>query len=164
MIANFTPLRQSPGSNSCLPTTVRAVLRWQGYLASEDEVSEWCRESILGCLWSEALDGLAEAGFTIDELRGEIRAVEDDLGALRTIVEDTEDPQPVIVTVQEPFRDFNGDHAVVVIGFAPSIEDGNEREIVIYMEPLSGTLEQDTADHFGQCWSQADNRAFTITV
>ena len=103
MIADFSPLRQAPGSNSCLPTAVRAALRWQGYSASQEEVSEWCHESILGCLWSEALDGLADAGYTIDELREYGGLVGDDLASLRIIVEDRDDPQPVIVTLQEPF-------------------------------------------------------------
>ncbi len=103
MIENFLPLRQAPGSNSCLPTCVRAVLLWLHYPATLDEVSEWCHEGILGCLWTEALDGLTDAGFIVDELRERTYAWE----RLRERVDDPDDPQPVIVTVQMPFRDFN---------------------------------------------------------
>ncbi len=159
MIENFPQLRQATGSNSCLPTAVRAVLRWQGQVPSQEDVSEWCQEGILGCLWTDALDGLADAGFTVDEIRERTEA--DAWERLREIVDYPDDPQPVIVTLQMPFRDFNGDHAVVVIGI---ISDGNHgSESVTYMDPLSGGLERVTKREFVDYWNMADSRAFVIT-
>lgn len=163
MIQNFTPLHQEPGSNSCLPTCVRAVLQWQDHSISQGDVSDWCGESILGCLWSDALAGLDDAGFTVDELRGLSGPGEDDLAELRAIVQDEDAPQPVIVTVQEPFRDQNGDHVVVLLGFTVEDADQGAEESIVYMDPLSGALERDTAEHFLRCWRQADKRAFTVS-
>lgn len=158
MIESFMPLRQSPGSNSCLPTCVRAVLLWLNYPVTLDEVSEWCYEDALGCDWSESLNGLTDVGFEVEELRegtGQWRR-------LQELVSDTNDPQPVIVTLQEPFRDFNGDHAVVVVEVTTPTEE-NPAGLVIFMDPLGGTFQHDTIDHFLACWSQADERAFTIS-
>ena len=77
------------------------------------------------------------------------------------LVNDEDDPQPVIVTLQKPFRDFNGDHAVVVTGITPA--DDPTGGMVSYMDPLSGALEADTVYSFRLCWNQADNRAFTVS-
>ncbi len=161
MIENFLPLRQPPGSNSCLPTCVHAVLRWHGSPATLDEASEWCHEDALGCDWSKSLDGLikADSGFEVEELREGAGQWQ----RLQELVSDINDPQPVIVTLQEPFRDFNGDHAVVVVEVTTPTEE-NPAGLVIFMDPLGGTFQYDTIDHFLACWSHADERAFTIIL
>ena len=69
MIADFHPLQQPSGSNSCLPTVVRAVLLWNGEQATADEVSEWCGEEAKGCVLDWAVDGLRDAGFDVEELK-----------------------------------------------------------------------------------------------
>src|SRR5437868_3756271 len=112
MIRNFRPLRQPPGSNSCLPTAVRAVLLWHGEQASPEEVSEWCREERKGSILDLALDGLREAGFDVEELIAPTETEAQNL--LRTTITDDEDAQPVIALLANPAVSEQEDHAVVV--------------------------------------------------
>lgn len=89
-MAQFQPLRQPPGSNSCLPTAVRAVLLWHGENVSSENVSRWCREDVDGCVLFLALQGLQDEGFDIVEVRDE--------NALREVFIE-EEPERVVILI-----------------------------------------------------------------
>ena len=156
MAVPLPSLRQPPGSNSCLPTAVRAVLLYYELDVSGEEASLWCRETPDGCWLDDALDGLRDAGFDIEDLTG----VTTEEMRLRVTAEP--DPQPVIVTVKDPFVPSGYDHAVVVTNVGrPSPED-MPLASVEFMDPLTGRLEQDESGAFWDRWDFAGGRAFAI--
>ena len=96
----FEPLQQPLGSNSCLSTCVRAVLRFYGVPATLAEAREWCGEDIDGSVYPLAISGLEEAGFEVAEVRDE--------ASLLALFEELEgqgserDREPVIIFLQNP--------------------------------------------------------------
>lgn len=90
--------------------------------------------------------------FDIEELPGGAQA-------LRTVVCDEEEPQPVIVTLKSSIEDVM-DHAVVVIGIEQ--DEGQESTTVAFMDPLTGRIERDATGLFWQSWNFAGRRAFVL--
>ncbi len=139
-------LRQPAGSNSCLPTAVRAVLLGRGLVVSSHEVSVWCRETDRGCWFDAAIEGLREADLDVEDLTG---AAASQIAAL---VSDPDNPQPVIVTIAPealgsglvvllPTESSTwADHAVVLTSAGD--------ESVRFMDPLVGCLEEARSTRF----------------
>lgn len=69
---------------------------------------------------------------------------------LRAAVTDEEDAQPVIATLLNLFLSTTQDHAVVVLNIRQGQE--TEREVVEYMDPLTGEIERDSSGRFWQYW------------
>ena len=138
MITNFPLLQQSPGSNGCLPTAVRAVLLWAGERVTAAEVSEWCGEDSNGCLLDLAVDGLRIAGIDVQELTAPTEA--EALELLRTTIMDEDNPLPVVITLLNPFLAVPLDHAVVLVGVEQTFTLTGEYETVTFMDPLTGRL------------------------
>jgi hypothetical protein len=160
MIADFPLLQQPPGSNSCFSTSVRAVLLWWGEQVSQREAQEWCREGRRGCILDLAIDGLREAGFDVEELTAPTE--EEAREILCTTITDEDNPQPVIVTLANPLVSLDGDHAVVVINIRQAEAGSGTREIIEYMDPLTGNIEQDISGLFWQFWLLGQLRAVVI--
>ena len=126
---------------------------WHG-IANEDDrarISDLCLESELGCPWDEALEALGDP-FDVDLLDGREEEI-------RTLVSDEADPQPVLMqlhsgvhTILTPF------HAIVLLG----IRDTPEGELVFYLDPLTGEIEEDSTGMFWRRWDEAGARACTI--
>lgn len=156
MITSFPQLKQPTGSQSCLPTVVRAVLLWYGLPAqdvSQADVSNWCQEGPRGCWIDTSIEGLREHGFDVEEL------IEEADQQIRETVLDAEDAQPVIVTIKLPGPSFYSDHAVVILG----IENrGGEEEHVVYMDPLTGQTETMRSVNFFAYWELAGGRALLV--
>ena len=151
MIENFPLLRQPPSSNACLPTVVRAVLLWHGERLTLGQAAEWCGQIEDGCWVDAALESLRFEGFDVEELR---RDADD---AVRAFVQDPDDPQPVIMTLQNKV-DSRTDHAVALLG----IEAQGSGETVFYFDPLTGRIEQDATGEFWINWEFAGSRAFVL--
>jgi len=152
MIENFPLVSQPPGSNSCLPTVIYAVLRCQGRTVSQQEVSQWCHEDPDGCLLDLAIAGLRDQEIDVDELP------QDDFDSVRAYVTDEEEPQPVIVTIKTPFVPSLMDHAVVVL----DVRQIEGQEFMAYMDPLTGQVKQEKSTLFQTYWSLAGGQAFII--
>ncbi len=158
MIVDFPLLQQPPGSNSCLPSVVRAVLLWYGRQITSEEVAELCLERSGGCVLDRALENLGQAGFDVEELQAS-----EDMSAAETllaVVMDEDDPQPVIVTLINALVTVEMDHAVVITSIIR--QQGSERYTTMYMDPLSGRIETETTGMFWIWWEYAGQRAFTI--
>jgi hypothetical protein len=153
MISPFPLLQQAPGSNSCFPTAVRAVLLWHGYDESPEAISRLCQETRLGCDLERAIPALREE-FDVEELRA-------DAETLRAIINDANDPEPVIVTLK-PSVQSPMDHAVVLIGTEQRQGVLGIQEVVAFMDPLTGKIEEDTTGNFWIFWDFAGRRAFVI--
>lgn len=156
MAAPVPPLRQPPGSNSCLPTAVLAVLLRYELDVSVEEVSLWCRETPDGCWLDDAMDGLREAGLDVEDLSG--TSVEE----IRSRVAAEADPQPVIVTLKDPFVPSGYDHAVVITDVSESPDGDDTIAGVDFMDPLIGRMEQDESGAFWDRWDFGGNRAFAV--
>ena len=154
MVEGFEPIQQPPGSNSCLPTSVTAILRHLGRHVSVSQVSAWCKEGPDGCVLDLALDGLRSHNCDVSELTHDVES------KLRSYVDDQDEPLPVLVTVKAPFSAAM-DHAVVVLGIR---DDDHGVEIAYYMDPLSGRNETMSVDRFFQYWDYAGGLAFVITA
>ena len=150
MIQDFPLLRQ-PGDKSCLPTAVRAVLLWHGQSVTRSQISAWCGEDSNGCWIDSALEGLRFEGFDIEEISRNKEAV-------ILIVNDADDPHPIIMLTQNLIA-VNINHAVVLLGIETGIDGG---EIAFYLDPLTGAVEQDTAEEFWMNWTFAGERAFVL--
>src|SRR5579872_692484 len=140
MVKDFVCLRQQPGSKSCLPTAVRAILLYYGYNVFETEVPAWCDERTDGCWLDLAMQGLRDYDFDVRELLGTTEDIE---GQIKSLVNDREDPLPVLVTLRDLFAVRADDHAVVVVGVDPISAVGPPRELVFFMDPITGQIEQD---------------------
>jgi len=145
----FHPWRQPPGSQSCLPTCVRAVLAWHGQEVSQDQVSEWCREEADGCNVFLALQSLQEEGFDVVEVQNEDVLLELFAG---------EDPEPVIVMIRTPSMPPDSDHAVVI----HAIEQQGTALIIDYMDPLDGSNHRDAAGLVLRWWNVNGSRGFVL--
>ena len=152
MIKDFPLLRQPPGSKSCLPTAVRAILLWHSESVTQSEVSAWCGENERGCWLDVAMEGLRFEGFDIDDLT---RSGE---SAVCAIVTDEDDPQPVLVTIRNSIAG-QMDHAVILLGIET---DANGVEVTFYLDPLTGAVERDENGEFWLNWQFADERAFVL--
>jgi len=159
MIDHFPQIKQK-SINGCPPTAVYSVLLWHEHQVSADDISEWCGEEADGCLLDLAINGLRDRGFDVEEIvaTSELEARE----LLYSLVIDTDDPQPVIVTLQNIFLNADGDHAVVVTNVRQEPDNGVEREIVEFMDPAAGTMVQDESRRFWRNWSFAGRRGFVI--
>jgi hypothetical protein len=155
MIEDFVVLQQRIGSKSCVPTAIRSILQYRGVHVSQDQVSVWCGESRDGCWIDLAMDGLRQADIDVRELTN---ATIDDLFE---VVNHQDDPQPILVTIQDPFSDSYVDHAVVVVEVTKHAA-GATYENVAYMDPLTGSVVLEEASTFLQQWEFANNRAFVI--
>lgn len=155
MIESFPLLKQIPGSRSCLPTVVRAALLWQGVQASQAEVSAWCGETADGCWIDLAMEGLRAEGFDVEDLTGDEEGV-------RACLTDADDPQPVIVTRKIPADPLPVDHAVVLIGIEEREDEQGNREVIQFMDPLTGDIEEDRDGIFWVHWDCAGQRAMVI--
>lgn len=149
----FRPLQQPPGSNSCLPTCVRAVLSWHGQEVSPDQVSEWCREEADGCEFFLALQSLQAEGFDVVEVQDEGVLLEMFTG---------EDPDPVIVMVRTPSMTPNTDHAVVIHAVIHAIEPQGAALLIDYMDPLDGSNHRDATGLLLRWWDFNGSRGFII--
>jgi hypothetical protein len=135
-------------------------LLWYGEQVTHEEILEWCQETHEGCILDLALDGLRDVGFDIEELNAPTEEEAQEL--LRMMVTDEDDPQPVIVTLRDPRWPSRTDHAVVVTNIR-QVESGSEtREVVEYMDPLTGNIEQDVSGLFWQFWLLGQLRAIII--
>lgn len=145
MLERFPELKQR-GPDDCLPTAVRAVLLHYGQEVSADDVSRWCEESHRDCWFDTALHGLADY-YDLDDLtmRGE--------EAVRALVTDPERPGPVIVMLQDPNHPGPLDHAVVLIGIQCEPRERETAEVVRYMDPWYGSIEEDDSGAFWQHWN-----------
>ena len=152
MIKEFPLLQQPSGSKSCLSTSVRAILLWHGESVTQSEVSAWCGENERGCWLDSAIEELRLEGFDIDDLT---RSEENEIIA---IAADEDDPQPVLVTIQNSIAGLM-DHAVVLLGIETGAEGG---ETVFYFDPLTGAIEQDATGEFWINWQYAGERAFIL--
>ncbi len=103
------------------------------------------------------MDGLREAGFDVEPLTGTTFHEAENL--LRAIAADEDDPQPVIVTLQNPRIRMSGDHAVAVIGIETNAAG---QEVVSYLDPLTGAIESDASGDFWLFWSAARQLAFVL--
>ncbi len=155
MIESFPRLQQPLGSNSCLPTAIRAVLIWYGVEDSEllDSISEICGESELGCDFDTALAGLRVEFEIVDLSQSEEE--------IRALVSGTGDPQPVIVNLRNQSEIGPPYHAVVLIAIEYEGEDPKSNEIVTFLDPITGQLDKANS-FFWVAWSRADFRAFTV--
>lgn len=145
----FRPLQQPPGSNSCLPTYVRAMLSWHGQKVSPNQVSEWCREEADGCEFFLALQSLQAEGFDVVEVQDEEALLE---------MLDGEDPEPVVVMIRTPSMSPSTDHAVVIHGIEPQ-----ETALLIdYMDPLDGLNHRDATGLLLRWWDLNGSRGFVI--
>jgi hypothetical protein len=139
MPPEFPLLRQPFGSQSCLPTCVRAIFQWQGSLYSAAEVSEWCREEVSGCAFDDSIEGLIEAGFELDTIP------ENDSDAmLAALRERLSEGVPVVVALQMDAR-TEDNHAVVTLSEA---EGG-----FTIMDPLQGSLTEWPERRFLLAWA-----------
>ncbi len=139
MPPDFPLLRQPFGSQSCLPTCVRAILEWQGSLYSAVEVSEWCHEEASGCAFDDSIEGLIEAGFEIDVIpeSGPFEM----LAALKNCIAEG---VPVVVALQTDVR-ADGNHAVVTLR--------SEDSTFVVMDPLQGRLTEWPERDFLVAWA-----------
>ena len=144
MIEEYECLRQPPGSNSCLPTVVRAIVLFLGYSITQEDASEYCGETEDGCFWPEALDGLRREGYSVVELSSE-----------EEIVEKISDGIPVVVTIvpDNRLRGTGLNHAVVILEINTDIA---------YHDPASGTLRHMNTHEFWQAWNLAGGNAATL--
>jgi hypothetical protein len=94
MVEGFDPQQQRPGSNSCLPTAVTAILRYYGREVTQNQVSNWCQEGPDGCVIDLAMDGLRAQDCDVIEL------TDDPEAEIRQYVNDAADPTPVLVTIK----------------------------------------------------------------
>lgn len=146
----FYPWQQPLGSQSCVPTCVRAVLAWHGQTASQDQVSEWCREESDGCNLFLTLQSLGEEGFDAVEVQDEDVLLEMFAG---------EDPEPVIAMIRTPSMMPDSDHAVII--HAIQQQDG-VAQVVDYMDPSDGANHQDTSGLLLRWWADNGSRAFIV--
>ncbi|HZP84938.1 MAG TPA: hypothetical protein VFB21_25095 [Chthonomonadaceae bacterium] len=135
---------------------MRAVLLWYGEQVTQEEVSEWCRETPGGCWLDEAMESLRLEGFDVEEL------IDDAEERIRAAIADSEEPQPVIVTLKVPLLNAPRDHAVVLVGIRQQAEENGQSEIVEFMDPLTGQIEQDATGMLWQYWDFAGRRAFIL--
>jgi len=152
MVEGFIPLQQRPGSNSCLPTAITAILRYYGHDVTQSQISDWCREGPEGCVIDLAIEGLREEDCEVTEL------TEDPENEMREHVNDAEDPTPVLVTIKPAFSEIM-DHAVVVLGLD---NEESEDARVTLMDPLSGHIATMKAALFFLQWDNAGQLAFVI--
>lgn len=145
----FKPLQQPPGSQSCVPTCIRAVLSWHGQKFSQDQISELCREGANGCNLFQTLQSLQEEGFDVVEVQDE-----DILLGLFA----GEDPEPVIVMLRTPFMPPDSDHAIVI----HAIEQQGTALAIDYMDPLDGSNHRDTTGLVLRWWNVNGSRGFVI--
>lgn len=156
MLIDFPTIRQPLDGNSCLPVCVYSVLTYKGYDVSLDDVSDWCGESVLGCIWDEALIGLRDNGFDVVEILTDHEA-----RMLEVVRGDVIASEPIIITVINPLLAMSGDHAVVVIGFSDDINAVGYPG-VYYMDPLKGEIVFDEPGILWSWWSFAGYRAFVV--
>lgn len=147
----FRPLQQPPGSQSCVPTCVRAVLSWHGQDASRDQVSEWCGEAADGCEFSVALLRLRYEGFDVEETSDEDTLLENFIG---------DDPEPVIIMIRTPGMIPNSDHAVII----HAIQRDGGAQVIDYMDPLDGLNHQDMKGLLLRWWDLNGSRGFVIRL
>lgn len=129
-------------------------------MATAEKVSEWCGEEPEGCVLDLAIDGLRDAGFEVEELRADTDGEAQEL--LRTTITDQDDPQPVIVILQNPLLATRMNHAVVVISIEPGKAVSDMQWDVEFMDPLTGRIERDTNGMFWRQWDFAGQRALII--
>ena len=146
----FPLLQQLPGSQSCLPTCVCAVLRWHGQRVTREQASQWGLEFVEGCEFFLALQGLQDEGF-------DVKAVEEEEALLEMFAGD--DPEPVIVMIRTPAMRPNSDHAVVI--HAIRQQDGVS-QVIDYMDPIDGMNHQDRDGSLLRWWNLNGSRAFLV--
>lgn len=150
----FRPLQPPPGSNACLSTCVCAILLHRGISASLQEIQFLCNETDSGCELDYAVQSLDEK-YTVEDLTG-------DESAVRACV--SEDSIPVIGILQyELALNETAFHAVVIIEISAGIQDGKNTEIVKFMDPMTGRIEEDSTGLFWYRWSLAGERAFIVS-
>ncbi len=144
MIENYECLQQPLGSNSCLPTIIRAILLFWEEEITQEEASEWCGETEDGCFWPEAIDSLRREGYRIEEL------VDRD-----QIIENVENEYPVAVNIVPDNRLIGTglSHAVVILNIDDEIS---------YHDPASGDVRTKNALEFWQAWDFAGGNAFIL--
>lgn len=145
----FLPLQQSLGSQSCVPTCVRAMLLWHGQETSPEQISEWCQENADGCNVFLAMQSLGELGFDVAQVQDE-----DELLAMFAL----EDPEPVIIMVRPAFMALSSDHALVIY----AIEQQESTQIIHYMDPLDGASHEDATGLLLNLWNINGSRAFIV--
>ena len=157
MVEGFEPLQQRPGSMSCLPTVVTAILHYLKIEVTAEEISELCEEGPDGCVIDIAMDDdhVGNSGdYDVRRLTGDIEE------ELRQLVNDPNDPLPVLVTIKPLFSTEALDHAVAVIGITSEADDA---EVVHFMDPLTGTIESLVYVEFMRQWDFAGQIAYLIT-
>jgi hypothetical protein len=148
MIDAFPRVKQ-PSPMGCLPTCVRAVLKYGGENVSYADAAAWCREFPEGgCDWFEALDGLREQGYAVEEVAGEDDTTEEALLKLHGLVEEQE--RPVIARLLTDLQ-AGANHAVVILGFSgPALEGYGVGRTIHYMDPASGFYDDKPTPRFLQ--------------
>jgi hypothetical protein len=157
-------VQQPPGSNSCLPSAVLPVLMWHHDQQTPDSelnletVSRWCGETDDGCLLDLAMTRLDEAGWTVEDHSD---AEEEEI---RRLLRDDDHYAPLVVTVMNPYLPASMDHAVVLFDVLEEGEPGRNgiREMVAFMDQLTGNSVAAESGFFWQCWDFAGRRAFRI--
>jgi len=152
MVEEFEPEQQRPGSNSCLPTAIRAILRYYGRDVTQSQISNWCQEGPDGCVIDLAMDGLCAQDWDV------IEPTDGPETEIRQYVNDENEPTPVLVTIKPAFSDVT-DHAVAVLGVGKG-DSGNEE--VTFMDPLTGRIEALNAELFFLQMDNAGQLAFVI--
>ncbi len=154
MIEDFPLLQQRPGSNSCLPVAVTAILQHFGENVTEEQVSEWCGESRDGCVIDFAMQGLRDQDYEVLEI------ADDPETRIREYLNDEDNPLPVLVTIMPAFSDVM-DHAVVLVGITT---DAAGEEVINLMDSLCGCIQTMSIDEFFRQWDNAGQLAFLITT
>jgi hypothetical protein len=160
-VLNNFPLLRQPTQMGCLPTCVRAVLRFHGEPISYDDASEYCRELPQGgCDWADAVDGLRAAGYEVHEFTDGSETPDEALRLLRDVV--VHEGLPVIVRLQLDLR-AGHNHAVVVIGFEGDIDNASRESRIIYMDPAHGRIDDKPTTQFLQEWDIMSLTAMTVS-
>lgn len=157
-------LLRQPTVNGCLPTAVRAVLLWvkceespddcEEHLVSQSEIAKICRQdkTVFGCDWDIALPALKDA-YSVDILSG-------DDAAIRDIVLNRQDPQPVIVIIGDR-SSTTSTHAVAILDITTNLQRDNA-EVIVFYDPDRGTIREMNGIDFWPAWSLGGELAFTI--
>lgn len=116
------PRRKQDSDVTCLPTCVWAVLAFEGFEVSYDDILDACRMDQRGAVLELALEGLAEAGWDLEFARSMDP---------QSISEHLADERPLIAVIEERSRPKSHlAHAVVIC-------DLRDDELVV-MDPSVG--------------------------